>query len=48
MHDLIDSIEKAAEFVFYTVSTVVLIKKTWFKKKRNSRLKRKKRKKRKR
>ncbi|MBP2058598.1 hypothetical protein J2Z60_001786 [Lactobacillus colini] len=49
MHDPIDSIEKVAELIFYTVSTVVLVKQTWFSKKQNShKKKRKKRKNRKR
>ena len=48
MHDDIDDITKIAEAIFYTVSTLAVIKTTWFNKKNHNGHKKKRKKKHKR
>lgn len=44
MNDKLDDIQKIAEVIFYTVSTLAVIKTTWGKKKHNSHKKKRKKK----
>lgn len=48
MHQNLDDIEKVAELIFYSISTIVLVKTTWFENQNSHKKKRKKRSKRKR